>query len=139
MRSLKDDQKQRSNTAIEDKSTCLVSNLSQFRSPTCHHFDLTSMGMHPEFCKLRVLSVNLKTPPTWNPCLVRGTFSSAYRLFCRQEQSWRLSQACIVEGSNVYRSNVLATRAKFCRQEPCCGGKNNPGGCPCRQGQDVID
>ena len=72
MRSHKDDRMQRGNTLNEDRSACLVSNLSEFRSPICHHFDLASMGMHPKFCKLRVLPGNLKTLPTWNPCLVRG-------------------------------------------------------------------
>ena len=49
MRSHKDDQKQRGKTANEDRSACLVANLSPFRSPICHHVDLASMGMHSKF------------------------------------------------------------------------------------------
>ena len=70
MRSHKDDRMQRGKTLIEERSACLVSNLSEFRSPICHHVDLASMGMHPKFCKLRIAPGNLKTLPTWNPCLV---------------------------------------------------------------------
>ena len=60
-------------TDNDDWSACLVPNLSPFRAPICHHSGLASMGMHPKCCKLRVLPGNLKTLPTWNPCLVRGS------------------------------------------------------------------
>ena len=36
---------------------------------------------------------------------------------CRQELSWRLSQPCFVERSNVDRSYILSTGTMFCRQE----------------------
>ena len=84
--------------------------MSEFRAPSCHQFDLTSMGMHPKFCKLRILPSNLKTLPTWSPCLVRGN------VFLGVDAAlWRLSKPSIVDGSNVYRSSVLV----FCRLEQC--------------------
>ena len=139
MRSNKDDRKQRRSTASEDRSASLVSNLSEFRSPTCHHFDFASMGMHPKLCKLRVLPVNLKTLPTWIPCLVRGDVFLGVEAVLSTGAILEAVTTVYCRGKQCLQEHFLVTGAKLCRQEPCCGDRSNPGGCPCRQGQDVVD
>ena len=111
MRSHKDDRMQRGKTLNEDRSACLVSNLFEFRSPICHHVDLASMGMHPKFCKLRIVPGKLKTLPTWNPCLVRG------KVFLGVEAV--LSTGAILEAvpNRVLSREAMSTGAMFWRQE----------------------
>ena len=99
MRSHKDDRKQGGDTAYEDKSACLVTNLSPFRSPICHHFDV-AMGMHPKFCKLRVLPWQLEDIANMESMFGQGgKFISAYALFTR--------------------AFLEAVPAVFCRRKQC--------------------
>ena len=131
MRSHKEDRKQRGKSENEDGSARLVPNLSSFRSPICHYFDLISMGMHPKFCRLPSLPGYSSAVPTWNPCLVRGerfcflgveatstglTFDamSTGAIRCRHEQ-------CFVDRSHVASTEAILedVPAVVCRQEQC--------------------
>ena len=123
-------------TDNDDWSARLVPNLSPFRAPIRHHSDLASMGMHPKCCKLRVLPGNLKTLPTWNPCLVRGKVFlgvKAARTSLRFEYMCTRALLSRQEQRLVGKSHVASTEAilevvpaLFYRQEQC------------RQEQDVV-
>ena len=144
MRSHKDERIQRSKQLNEDRSACLVSNLSEFRSPICHHVDLASMGMHPKFCKLRIVPGNLKTLPTWNPCLVRGEvvlgveavlstgaiLEAVPTVYCRLKQC--LQEQCFVDRSHVVATAILEVvrvdKGKMLSTEQCCVDRNILGG-----------
>ena len=67
-------------------------------------------------------------------------------MFWRQEQSFvdrshvvaieTILEVVRVDKGKMLSTEAMSTGAVFCRQEPCCGD-SIPGGCPCRQGQDV--
>ena len=114
-------------TEHKDWSTRLVPNLSPFRSPIDHHVDSASMGMHRKFGKLRVLPGNLKTLPTWSPCLVRGKVFlgvKVARTGLRSESISTRAILCRQEQRNVAKSHAASTEAiletvpaALCRQE----------------------
>ena len=120
-------------TENEDWPACLVPNSSPFRPPICHPVDSASTGMHLKFGKLRILLGNLKTMPTWNPCLVRGKVvlgvkvartglrsesMSTRAILCRQEQrNVDKSYAASTDPSCVMSTGAMSTRARCCRQE----------------------
>ena len=45
-------------------------------------------------------------------------------MLCRPHNSWRLSQPCVVDSSNVDMSNVLPAEALFYRQKQCVVDKS---------------
>ena len=45
-------------------------------------------------------------------------------MLCRPHNSWRLSQPCVVDSSNVDMSNVLLAETLFYRQKQCVVDKN---------------
>ena len=67
-------------------------------------------------------------------------------MFWRQEQSFvdrstvvaieAILEVARVDKGKMLSTEAMSTGAVFCRQEPRCGD-SNPGGRPCRQGQDV--
>ena len=103
-------------------------------------------GQGGRFPRRRGCSVDRSNPGGCPSRVLSREAMSTGAMFWRQEQSSvdrshvvaieAILEVVRVDKGKMLSTEAMSTGAMFCRQEPCCGD-SNPGGCPCRQRQDV--